>query len=30
VLAGLGPQAQDAVMDGNARRLYRLPAAFVS
>jgi len=27
LLAGLGPQAQDAVMDGNARRLYRLPPA---
>lgn len=26
-LAGLSPQAQDAVMDGNARRLYRLPPA---
>jgi L-fuconolactonase len=26
LLAGLSPQAQDAMMDGNARRLYRLPA----
>jgi L-fuconolactonase len=27
LLAPLSPQAQDAVMDGNARRLYRLEAA---
>ena len=27
LLAGLSPRAQGAVMDGNARRLYRLPAA---
>lgn len=27
LLAGLSPQAQAAVMDGNARRLYRLPPA---
>ena len=27
LLAGLSPQAQHAVMDGNARRLYQLPPA---
>ncbi|MDP3709275.1 MAG: amidohydrolase family protein [Polaromonas sp.] len=30
LLAGLSLQAQDAVMDGNARRLYRLPPASVT
>jgi len=29
-LAPLSPQSQDAVMDGNARRLYRLPAPCVT
>ena len=29
-LAGLNPQARDGVMDGNARRLYRLPPALVT